>query len=166
MDITVMCNTKFGQIDPGRCPPSRRGYSAVACTHWSLKGHGHDPDWEGCGSRGGQAHGYVSEKCLVASLLDDSITLPFIYTHTGLANRVVSKGKSLEEALKLANQIAEFPQGCLRADRRSAYCSMYRSQGFLRSLGYENRQGGQVLDEARAGARKFTEGVGRGGTFK
>ena len=87
------------------------------------------------------------------------------HTHTGLANRVVPKGKSLEEALKLANQIAKFPQQCLRADRRSAYFAMYRSQGFLRSLGYEHRLGAQVFHEARAGARKFIEGMGRGGKF-
>ena len=97
---------------------------------------------------------------------------PHTHTHThhahiqtGLANRVVPKGKSLEEALKVANQIAEFPQQCLRADRRSAYCAMYRSQGFLRSLGYEHRLGTLVLHEARAGARKFVEGMGRGGNF-
>ena len=28
----------------------------------------------------------------------------------GLANRVVAKGKSLEEAIKLAQEIAKFPQ--------------------------------------------------------
>jgi enoyl-CoA hydratase len=39
----------------------------------------------------------------------------------GLANRVVPKGKSLEEAIKLASLIASFPQDCMLADRKSAY---------------------------------------------
>ena len=149
-----------------RCPPDGRGYRETAGPHWSLESHGHDTDWETCWSRGGPAHGYDvggAERCSVASQYTHTHT--HTHTHTGLANRVVPKGKSLEEALKLANQIAEFPQQCLRADRRSAYCAMYRSQGFLRSLGYEHRLGAQVLHEARAGARKFVEGMGKGGKF-
>ncbi len=39
----------------------------------------------------------------------------------GLANRLVPKGKSLEEAIKLASLIASFPQDCMLADRKSAY---------------------------------------------
>jgi len=38
----------------------------------------------------------------------------------GLVNRVVPKGKAREAAVKLAHQIAAFPQTCLRGDRMSA----------------------------------------------
>src|SRR3989441_12489776 len=39
----------------------------------------------------------------------------------GLANRLVEPGKALESAIELAHSLAAFPQGCLRADRLSAY---------------------------------------------
>src|SRR3954451_18638124 len=38
----------------------------------------------------------------------------------GLGNRLVSKGESRTHAVALAKEIAQFPQTCLRADRRSA----------------------------------------------
>jgi enoyl-CoA hydratase len=41
----------------------------------------------------------------------------------GLANRVVEPGTSQEEAEKLAAQIAEFPQLCMRSDREAVYTS-------------------------------------------
>ena len=151
-----------------RCPPDGWRYCEIASSHWSLESHGHDTDWETCWSRRGPPHGYdVGELMFICMHIHSPPTHTHTHAHiqTGLANRVVPKGKSLEEALKLANQIAEFPQQCLRADRRSAYCAMYRSQGFLRSLGYEHRLGTLVLHEARAGARKFVEGMGRGGNF-
>ena len=97
-----------------------------------------------------------------------------MYTHThthtplplGLANRVVPKGQALDEALKLANQIAEFPQACLNADRNSAYYSVYSSHTFIKSLMYEHHRGKAVLDEAIEGAKRFREGEGRGGKFE
>ena len=39
----------------------------------------------------------------------------------GLANRIVPKGRALDEAKKLANELAAFPQRCLRSDRLSSY---------------------------------------------
>ena len=39
----------------------------------------------------------------------------------GLANRLCAPGRAVEEAVALAQQLAGFPQGCLRADRRSSY---------------------------------------------
>ncbi len=39
----------------------------------------------------------------------------------GLANRIVDPGNALSAAKELARQIAEFPQRCMRGDRRSAY---------------------------------------------
>lgn len=35
----------------------------------------------------------------------------------GLANRVVPQGKARSEAEKLAKQISDFPQACMRSDR-------------------------------------------------
>src|SRR5690242_4439117 len=39
----------------------------------------------------------------------------------GLANRVVPRGTARQAAEQLAREIAEFPQICMRGDRRSAY---------------------------------------------
>jgi len=39
----------------------------------------------------------------------------------GLANRIVPKGTALAAAVKLAKEIAAFPQRCMRADRMSSY---------------------------------------------
>lgn len=39
----------------------------------------------------------------------------------GLVNRVCEPGEALARALELAEQIAAFPQACMRADRRSSY---------------------------------------------
>ena len=41
--------------------------------------------------------------------------------HMGLANRVVSTGQALDVACQLAEQLAAFPQQCMRGDRQSAY---------------------------------------------
>ena len=39
----------------------------------------------------------------------------------GLANRLVAPGAALAAARELAQELARFPQRCLRGDRRSAY---------------------------------------------
>lgn len=39
----------------------------------------------------------------------------------GIANRLVAPGRALDEAVKLAREIATWPQAALRSDRRSAY---------------------------------------------
>jgi len=39
----------------------------------------------------------------------------------GLAERIVPEGKSRDAAEALAHEIARFPQGCMRADRRSVF---------------------------------------------
>lgn len=86
--------------------------------------------------------------------------------HTGLANRVVAEGKSLEEALKLAHQLARFPQECLRADRSSALRSSSAKQ-FKDLLSLEVSEGLKVIrEEAIRGAQRFAKGEGRGGKFE
>lgn len=83
----------------------------------------------------------------------------------GLANRVVPKGQARPEALKLAREIARYPQVCMRTDRMSAY----RQWDFdvRRALTFEGREGEAPLrQEARTGAGRFAAGAGRGGSFE
>jgi enoyl-CoA hydratase len=81
----------------------------------------------------------------------------------GLANRVVPRGEARAAAESLARELAAFPQGCLRADRLSAYEGMGLSLG--EALEAEFARGEQVISEARQGARRFAEGEGRHGKF-
>jgi enoyl-CoA hydratase len=80
----------------------------------------------------------------------------------GLANRVVDDGHALAAAQALAAQIAAFPQGCMRADRASAFAQwdlpMHEA---LRNEG----AGGYpvVFEEGAAGAARFAAGAGRHG---
>lgn len=82
----------------------------------------------------------------------------------GLADRVVPQGEALAAAQALAHAIAAFPQVCLRADRASALAQWALPlDEALRAEGY----GGEapLAAEAAVGARRFTEGAGRGGRF-
>jgi enoyl-CoA hydratase len=83
----------------------------------------------------------------------------------GLANRVVPRGSAREAAETLARQLAAFPQGCMNADRRSAY-----EQAGLpleAALRQEFQRGIQVLQtESLAGATRFAKGAGRHGSFE
>ena len=82
----------------------------------------------------------------------------------GLADRVVGDGNALPAAIELAKQIAAFPQLCMNSDRLGAYRQWdFDIEG---ALGYEARAGVAPLREgAAAGAKRFTEGAGRGGSF-
>jgi enoyl-CoA hydratase len=81
----------------------------------------------------------------------------------GLVERLVEPGRALEEAQSLARQIAELPQGALRADRRSVLTQW--SLSLDEAARAENRGGLEVLasGEAQQGARRFVEGAGRHG---
>ncbi len=81
----------------------------------------------------------------------------------GLCNRVVEVGQARREAEKLARQLARFPQRCMRSDRRSAYEQWDLSEA--EALRREFELGLRVVDEARAGAQRFSDGVGRHGRF-
>lgn len=84
----------------------------------------------------------------------------------GLVNRLVEPGTSLEEALALAHQLAELPQGALRADRRSLLGQWSLSaEDAMRA---EFRGGIEVIasGEAREGARRFADGAGRHGSHQ
>ena len=83
----------------------------------------------------------------------------------GLVNRVVAKGTAREAAEKLAQELAAFPQTCLRGDRRSAYEQFDLS--FVDAMANEFRHGQKALQaESTAGAKRFAGGSGRHGTFR
>lgn len=82
----------------------------------------------------------------------------------GLANRLVPEGQALAEAKALAEQLAKFPQTCLRSDRRSSYDQW--ALDVPAALVNEARHGMPALQaESRKGAARFAAGKGRGGDF-
>ena len=83
----------------------------------------------------------------------------------GLANRLCSPGMALSEAQNLAQQLAEFPQLCLRSDRRSSYEQWGMS--FEDALQNETLLGRETIEsgETREGATRFAQGAGRHGDF-
>jgi enoyl-CoA hydratase len=82
----------------------------------------------------------------------------------GLANRVVPDGQALAAAEDLAQQLARFPQLCLRVDRRSAYASFGTET--MSALQAEAVAGAAPVREgAREGAGRFAGGRGRSGDF-
>ena len=83
----------------------------------------------------------------------------------GLANRLVDPGHALDTAVELAHGLAEFPQGCLRSDRRSSYEQWNMS--LPEALANETALGLAVVEsgETQQGASRFSAGHGRHGTF-
>jgi enoyl-CoA hydratase/carnithine racemase len=82
----------------------------------------------------------------------------------GLANRLCATGAALETAVALAQQIAAFPQICMRSDRRSSYEQWGMS--LTDALANEIRHGLDVIrsGETLAGAARFAAGEGRHGS--
>jgi enoyl-CoA hydratase len=83
----------------------------------------------------------------------------------GLASRVVPNGQARQEAERLAEQIASFPQTCMRRDRMSV-----RDQeglGEVEALAAELEHGMVSLASADIGdgVRRFRSGAGRHGAF-
>ncbi|KAH7936959.1 hypothetical protein HPB49_006610 [Dermacentor silvarum] len=84
----------------------------------------------------------------------------------GLANRVVSCGTALGQAISLAGSIVKFPQGCVQADRAAVYNASFYSRDLSEALAFERETARRVLhSEAVQGARRFLSGVGRHGSF-
>jgi enoyl-CoA hydratase len=82
----------------------------------------------------------------------------------GLVNRVTAPGAALTEAVALARQIAAFPQGCMLADRKSAYAQW--DLPLADALKQEGAWGVPIVAaEGVAGAAKFASGAGRHGAF-
>jgi enoyl-CoA hydratase len=82
----------------------------------------------------------------------------------GLANRVVEPGTARGAAERLASEISEFPQTCMRNDRRSLLHQAGRSEpdamAFELSVGLES-----LASDALGGAARFADGAGRHGAF-
>nr|MDO8099206.1 crotonase/enoyl-CoA hydratase family protein [Candidatus Njordarchaeota archaeon] len=83
----------------------------------------------------------------------------------GLANRVVDVGASRPEAEKLAQEIAAFPQTCMKEDRLSAYEQSGLS--LKDAMDREFKHGLKTLEsgETFEGGARFTKGKGRHGKF-
>lgn len=83
----------------------------------------------------------------------------------GLANRVSAPGQALETALELADQIAAFPQLCLRHDRQSVLdqwgCDETEAMLNEVRLGIKTLASGETVE----GAKRFAKGEGRHGQF-
>ncbi len=82
----------------------------------------------------------------------------------GLCEYVTPKGGALAKAEELAQEIARFPQVCVRADRRSAI----KSHGLtireaLIQEWYNGREA--LIEDGVAGATRFKDGLGRHGDF-
>lgn len=80
----------------------------------------------------------------------------------GLVDRTCAKGQALATAVALAEDIALFPQGCLRADHTSARLSAADLGAALRR---EWASAGMVRAEGVMGAARFAAGAGRSGAF-
>jgi enoyl-CoA hydratase len=83
----------------------------------------------------------------------------------GVANRLTEPGGALAGALELAHQLAAFPPGCMRADRRSSYEQW--DLPFADAMANETQLGLAVIrsGETQAGAARFASGEGRHGAF-
>jgi enoyl-CoA hydratase len=83
----------------------------------------------------------------------------------GLANRLTEPGGALDGALALADEIAAFPQRCLRQDRLASYQQW--GHPIDDALAIEFALGIQVIQsqDARAGAARFAAGEGRHGSY-
>jgi enoyl-CoA hydratase len=82
----------------------------------------------------------------------------------GLCEKVVPKGQARKAAEDMAQEIARFPQACVRADRRSVYLQ----QGLTTRAALEQEwvnSIGVVELEGVAGAGRFAKGAGRHGDF-
>ena len=84
----------------------------------------------------------------------------------GLANRVVKKGESRNEAELLAKQIALFPESCMRNDRLSVYEQF--GLNIKDAMVNEFEHGLKTLEseEYIEGSQSFTKGKGKHGNFK
>lgn len=83
----------------------------------------------------------------------------------GLANRLTEPGDTLDAATRLARDLTQFPQHCLRSDRLSSYRQW--SMDLDAALTEETRLGREVINsgETLDGATRFAQGKGRHGDF-
>jgi enoyl-CoA hydratase len=82
----------------------------------------------------------------------------------GLADRVVPAGQSRLAAEALAAQIAGFPAECMRQDRLATYRALGQDLPAALRTEYEHAVR-SIAAGALDGARRFTDGQGRHGSF-
>ena len=85
--------------------------------------------------------------------------------HIGLVDRISAPGEALAAALRLAADIAAFPQRCLRADRASALSQWSLPEELALLREYAGGEAVVASGETRAGAARFADGSGRHGVF-
>ena len=81
----------------------------------------------------------------------------------GLCNRVVANGGAREAAIALAQQLAQFPQKTMLADRMSAYVQW--DLPIAQALHQEWQRGKLCISDGLEGAARFAGGAGRHGRF-
>jgi enoyl-CoA hydratase len=83
----------------------------------------------------------------------------------GLCEYVTAKGGARQKAEELAQEIARFPQVCVRADRRSAIKThgLTVREGLIQEW-YNGREA--LIEDGVAGATRFKSGLGRHGDFQ
>jgi enoyl-CoA hydratase len=79
----------------------------------------------------------------------------------GLVSEVVPGGAHVARSLALAEELARFPQGAMRADRRAALGGL--GSKLAEGLALEAQSGPETFAEAVRGAGWFAAGAGRGG---
>lgn len=83
----------------------------------------------------------------------------------GLVNRVVAKATARQEAEKLAAELAQLPQVCMRHDRLSAYQQWDLDYAEAMANEFAHGIAAMAGGAATAGAARFASGRGRGGSF-
>jgi enoyl-CoA hydratase len=82
----------------------------------------------------------------------------------GLCEYLTPKGEARQKAEEVAQEIARFPQVCVRADRRSSLKSHGLSvREALINEWYNGREA--LVADGVAGAARFKNGLGRHGDF-
>lgn len=81
----------------------------------------------------------------------------------GLVQRLAEPGEALAEAQQLAREIAQFPQGALRADRLSVLNQWSLDPDAAMRAEYRGGIGVFSSGESQAGAARFAKGAGRHG---
>lgn len=84
----------------------------------------------------------------------------------GLANRLVPRGEARAHAVALAQELARFPQGCLRNDKRSALRQWDLEEEDAINDEMQGGLGIIASGETLDGATRFASGQGRHGSFK
>jgi enoyl-CoA hydratase len=145
MELALWCDLRIME---------RSAYMGVYCRRWGV------PLIDGGTVRLPRivGHGRAMDLILTGRQVDADECLAI-----GLANRLCADGAALETAIALAQDLARFPQRCMRADRRSAIDQW--SAPLPRALAGEWKSAETYRHEGFKGAARFSSGKGRGGDF-